>query len=344
MKNYKVSSVAISAHNQTIKKQFGRQIFASILALGLTFSLGACKDNSTTSNLKTSSPTEIAPIKQQIIKIAYLPITHALPVLALAQNNEISKKHNIKIELVRYSSWLELLDALNTGHVDAAPVLAELAMKAHEQGLDLIAGASGHLDGNVFIASNKITTASDLKGKTIAIPHRQSSHYLLLLEVLKRGGLTKNDIQITELAPAEMPAALASGQIDAYCVAEPFGALGEILGLGHVLYTSAELWPHSLCCLLVLNKKFIKNNPELAKAFLDIYQAIGPTLENKAEAVKVASHFLKQNTQVLEKSLAFISFADLKLNENIYQELATKVKDAGLSSNPPSYKDFVYHD
>lgn len=64
---------------------------------------------------------------EKVVKIAYLPITHSLALLKEAK--ELESKNGVKIELVRYGSWPELLDALNSGKVDGASVLIELAMK-----------------------------------------------------------------------------------------------------------------------------------------------------------------------------------------------------------------------
>jgi len=50
----------------------------------------------------------------------------------------------------------ELVDALNSGKVDGASMLIELAMKAKEQGIDLKAVALGHRDGNVVVVSKDI--------------------------------------------------------------------------------------------------------------------------------------------------------------------------------------------
>lgn len=160
-------------------------------------------------------------------KIGYLPITHALPVF---EEKELLEKENkgIRIELQKFSSWSDLTDALHAGKIDGASELIELAMSAKAKGIDLKAVALGHRDGNVIVVNEKIKTAQDMKGKVFAIPSTQSSHYILLLEELKKAGLSLNDVSITQLAPAEMPASLASGAIDGYCVAEPFGALDAI--------------------------------------------------------------------------------------------------------------------
>lgn len=275
------------------------------------------------------------------IKIAYLPITHSLAVLETA--DELSEKSGLQVELVKYGSWNELMDALNSGRVDGASVLIELAMKSKEQGIGLKAVALGHKDGNVIVTSDKINSAEDLAGKTIAIPHRQSSHNILLNDALAKAGLTIDDINVTELAPTEMPSALAGGQIDGYCVAEPFGAKAVSLNAGKVLFTSEELWEDSLCCGLVLTDKFIESNPEDAKNFTESYKQAGKNL-TKDKALEVAEKYLNQDKDVLELSLQWISYDNLDITEEDYALLTEKIKEYGLSENPPSYADFVKND
>ena len=275
------------------------------------------------------------------VKIAYLPITHSLAVLEEAE--ELEKESGLKVELVKYGSWAELLDALNSNRVDGASVLIELAMKSKEEGIGLKAVALGHRDGNVIIVSNDIDSAADLKGKTFAIPHRQSSHNILLNDALATAGLTIADVNVTELAPTEMPSALASGQIDGYCVAEPFGAMGVNLGVGKVLFSSEELWEESLCCGLVLTDKFIYERHDDAKSFVESYKAAGNALD-KEKAKEVAKKYLNQTDEVLDTSLQWISYNDLDITEEAYNALAEKVKAYGLSDNPPAYADFVKND
>lgn len=305
-----------------------RKITALTLSLALALSATACgsKDESNDEN---------------VVKIAYLPITHSLA--ALEEADELETGDGIKVELVKYGSWPELLDALNTGRVDGASVLIELAMKSKQEGIGLKAVALGHRDGNVVIVSNDINTAADLKGKTFAIPHRQSSHNILLNETLATAGLTVDDVNVTELAPTEMPSALASGQIDGYCVAEPFGAMGVSLGAGKVLYSSEELWPDSLCCGLVLTDKFIEERPEQAKEFVQSYKAAGNNLD-KEKAKEVAKKYLSQTDDVLDISLQWISYNDLDITKETYDQLVERVKEYGLSDNPPAYSDFVKTD
>ena len=277
----------------------------------------------------------------ETVKIAYLPITHSLAVLEEAE--ELADNDQVKVELVKYGSWPELLDALNSGQVDGASVLIELAMKSKAEGVGIKAVALGHKDGNVIIVSNEVKDGADLKGRTIAIPHRQSSHNILVNDALAKNGLTIDDINVVELAPTEMPSALAAGTIDGYCVAEPFGAMGVSIGAGKVLYTSEELWEDSVCCALVLTDNFIDNHPDTAKAFVEGYKTAGNNLDAKT-ARSVAQKYLNQKEDVLDISLKWISYDDLTITEEQYNELAEKVKSYGLSDNPPAYADFVKND
>lgn len=315
-----------------MKKKFKRII--SILATtAMMFSLSACGGNTADSGDNNSD--------SNTVKIAYLPITHALPVFEEAK--ELEQETGLKVELVKYGSWPELMDALNTGRVDGASVLIELAMKSAQEGVGIKAVALGHKDGNVIVVSKDISSAEDMKGKTFAIPHRQSSHNILLNDALEKGGLTVDDINITELAPTEMPSALASGQIDGYCVAEPFGAMSVFMDYGKVLYTSEELWENSLCCGLVLTDSFIDNRPEDAKEFVEKYKEAGKNLTSD-KAKEIASEYFKQSDDVLDLSLKWISYDDLDITEDTYNTLIEKVKKYGLSDNPPTYEEFVKTD
>ena len=304
----------------------------SIILLGcLSLSLVAC------GGAKESKASESV----ETVKIAYLPITHSLAVLEEAK--ELEENENIQVELIKYGSWPELLDALNSGQVDGASVLIELAMKSKAEGIGIKAVALGHRDGNVIVVSNDVKDGADLKGRTIAIPHRQSSHNILVNDALTKNGLTIDDINVVELAPTEMPSALAAGTIDGYCVAEPFGAMGVSIGAGKVLYESNELWEDSVCCGLVLTDSFIEKRPDVAKAYVEGYKKAGNALSLE-EAKKIAKEYLNQTDDVLDISLKWISYDDLEITEAMYEQLSEKVVDYGLLDNPPSYSEFVKND
>src|SRR5699024_11925346 len=114
-----------------------------------------------------------------------------------------------EVDLVRFTTWPDLMDALNTGMIDGASRLITVAMKANELGIDLRGIALGHREGNVLIGAQDIDDVSELEGKTFAIPHKISTHNVLLYLMLKEHGLDYETVNTVEMSPAEMPAALA---------------------------------------------------------------------------------------------------------------------------------------
>ena len=272
--------------------------------------------------------------------IGYLPITHALPIF---EEKELLEKENsnIQIKLQKFSSWSDLTDALHAGKIDGASELIELAMSAKSKGVDLKAVALGHKDGNVIVVNDSLQSASDMEGKTFAIPSTQSSHYILLIEELEKAGLTINDVNITQLAPSEMPASLASGAIDGYCVAEPFGAQAISQGYGHVLARSDDLWEDSVCCGLIFRSDVIQKDEDAFNTFLKAYKKAGQKLNTK-EAIRIAKKYLGQDAKTLKTSLKWISYDDLEITKDAYQELLDEVEKNQMIDNPPTYKDFVY--
>ena len=293
--------------------------------LFVTF-LAACGNNSAVDGEK---PT---------IKIGYLPITHAVPLYM--QNDENYEDYNL--ELVKFGSWPELMDALNTGAIDGASVLIQLAMNAKEKGIDLKAVALGHRDGNVLIAGNDINSVEELVGKSFAIPSRFSTHNILLYEMLEKHGIAYDEVDVIELPPAEMPAALAEGRIAGYVVAEPFGAISVALENGKVLYQSEEIWKDSIDCGLVLRGKFIEDNKELADKFVTDYVAGGELAQGQDEHMhEVVGQYLTVDQNVLDISLDWISYDNLSIEQESYAILRDALMEMGLSDNPPSYEDFV---
>ena len=277
--------------------------------------------------------------QETTLRIAYLPITHALPLFE-TQKLLDENGGSVKLELVKYGGWSELMDALNTGRVDGASVLVELAMKAKEQGIPLKLALLGHKDGNVIITGTDIQKPEQLRGKTFAIPNTQSSHNILLQMLLQKYGMSVSDVKVLEMAPTEMPSALRSGQIDGYCVAEPFGAKAVDAGIGRVFATSEELWDRSICCGIVFNEDAVAGKTAAVQAFEDGYQEAGRSL-NREEELSIAEKNLGQNRSEAELSFQWISFDDLDVSRDAYDSLTDKIREFGLSENPPEYSAFV---
>jgi NitT/TauT family transport system substrate-binding protein len=96
-------------------------------------------------------------------------------------------------------------------------------------------------NGNdMIVARPGINSLKDLKGKKIGIEIGLVEH-LLLLDGLKKQGMTQDDVTLVNSKTNETPQVLASGQVDAIGAWQPNSGLAmKALPGAHPVYTSAQ--------------------------------------------------------------------------------------------------------
>lgn len=270
--------------------------------------------------------TEEANEGKETIRVGYLPITHSLPFLVATRQEEFE---HLQIEAVRFGSWPEVYESLHAGQIDAAISMTQAAMLARERGFPVRIAVLGHREGDAIIASKEIRTPRELGGKTVAIPHRLSGHNILLYKALKMAGLSYQDITPVEMAPPDMMAALAVGEIDAYVVADPFGAIAVNEDIGHDLLRAADIWPGWPCCALVVNEEKVEIEGDALDELAQEIMAAGKKLsENQEWTVQIAAELLEFDEEVMEISMQWMDYSDLRprLDDyRLYQELLLEI-------------------
>ena len=100
----------------------------------------------------------------------------------------------------------------------------------------------------------------ELAGKRIAIPSRFAVDFLFLRKMLAREDMTPKEIEIVEMPPPDMPAALYANAVDAYCTGEPFGAAAQRAGYARPLRMTRDEWRNYICCVLTVREELIAEN------------------------------------------------------------------------------------
>ncbi len=256
-----------------------------------------------------------------VIEIAYLPITHSLPLL-VAYEQTGGEFENFTLDLIRFSSWADLTEAFNANQITGAVTMFEIALANAQRGMPAEIQLLTHRNGDVLVAANDIKDVSELKGKTLATPHRLSGHTIYLYLALQEYGISLEAVNIIEMPPPEMPAALSRGEISGYVVAEPFGAQSVVAGTGSVLLRAQDVWPNWICCGLVMhpefNEKYPEANKELIKALIEAGQFIE---ENKKEAISIAGRTMDIREELWELSLDWISYDNLIPHKEEFEKL-----------------------
>jgi NitT/TauT family transport system substrate-binding protein len=283
----------------------------------------------------------VAPQDRPLLQIGYLPITHAT-ALVLAHQKRNGAFTNFDMQVVKFASWPELTEALFAGRIQGAVMLFELALAGRRRGIPLQAVALGHRDGNVMVARPEIATVADLSGRRIAIPSRFSVHHILLYKALRDAGLSLRDVEIVEMAPPDMMAALAGGEVAAYLVAEPFGAAAEVQGVGKVLLPSQEIWEDSTCCVLALRDEVVQDHPAAAAELTAALLAAGAAAEaDPASAVAVSRQYMGHAESILTPGLARTTFRQLAPSIAEFTQHQQYLLELGVLPEPVDLRELV---
>ncbi len=181
-----------------------------------------------------------------------------------------------------FQGFPEIKEALMSNKMQAAFMVAPMAIALRAQGVPVKIVYLGHRYGSAFVVQKDgpIRSVPDLRGKLIAIPSRFSDERLIVFRALKAHGMSGNDVRMVEMSPADVAGALAAGAVDAFSMGEPFPSQAEMVGFGRVLFHAREYWPDYMSCVLVVRQDVIDNRPEAVQVLVDGIARSGLWLEN----------------------------------------------------------------
>ncbi|SMP65234.1 NitT/TauT family transport system substrate-binding protein [Neorhodopirellula lusitana] len=214
------------------------------------------------------------------LRVGHLPVTCHLTCPVTSWVSKHSEQHSEFVSW-RYTSWPAMTEDIDAGNLDAAFILAPLAMVMQRQGTPVKIVHLGHRDGTAIVVreDSPYQSFEDLRGKRIAIPHRYSNQRILVEKLKDEYRFTNADITMIDYPPPEMPAGLKSGQFEAYIVGEPFAAKAEMDGFGRVLYFTKDIWPDFISCVLVVTERLIERDPELVAELVQGISASGKWID-----------------------------------------------------------------
>lgn len=236
------------------------------------------------------------------VRIGYLPITDATPLL-VAHNNGLFEAEGIQSERpVLLRSWAQVIEAFLSGQVNVIHLLSPMTVWArYGSKVPAKVVAWNHVGGSGLTVAPDISDVKQLGGRSIAIPFWYSIHNVVVQELLRNSGLTPvsrainaqiaaNEVNLVVLPPADMPPALAAGRISGYIVAEPFNALAENLKVGRVARFTGDVWRNHACCVVFMHEHDLNNRPEWSQKVVNaIVKAQLWTRDHRAEAAALLS-------------------------------------------------------
>jgi NitT/TauT family transport system substrate-binding protein len=186
----------------------------------------------------------------------------------------------------------------------------------------------------------------DLRGHTFAIPSKYSNQNLVIRKLMIDQGIGSDEIKMVEMAPPDMPGALAAKAIDAYFVGEPHAARAELDGSGRVLYMAKDIWPHFISCVLVAREDLIQQRPAVIR---DLVRGIAQSGEwaetHRLDAAKLVAPYFRQNEKlvrfVLTRPPDRVSYRMLTPTDKDMQQIEDMALQAGILQKPINMHDLV---
>jgi NitT/TauT family transport system substrate-binding protein len=293
-----------------------------------------CASSATGASNSGSSPV--------VLRLGFLAnITHEPALVGIAKNF-FSKDlgTNVTLKTSIFSTGTEETTALLAGQLDAAYVGPNPALNAWQKSngtaIKIISGAAS--GGASLVVKKGITSAAQLKGKSLATPSLGNTQDVALRFWLKEHGLATTptgggDVSIKPIKPNSAAVLeFASGQIDGGWEPEPY-ATEMVLDGGTRLVNEASLWPGGkfVTTNLVVTQSFLKAHPSAvngllkgqiqANSYINSNGTAAASVAN-AELTKLLGKGLKPN--VLSAALPYIHFT----NDPIASSLATDAQHA----------------
>jgi len=230
------------------------------------------------------------PVAKRKITVAYIPVTCQLTCPVTDYISKLSQNGEIFLPRL-FQGFPEIKEALISNKIQAAFIVAPLAIALKAQGVNIKVVYLGHRYGSALVVKKNgpIKTFADMRGRKIAIPSRFSDERLLVFRAMKIWGIKPSEIKMVEMAPPDVAGALAAGAIDAFVMGEPFPSQAELGGYGRVLFQAREYWPDYMSCILVVQQDLIDKRPEVVQELVDGIARSGLWLDKgKPERVDAA--------------------------------------------------------
>jgi len=324
---------------------FNRRDFLDLLAKGGMLAAGMAA----LPNLARSMVSE-----DGVVKIGYLPITDATALL-VAHGKGFLEEEGLKVErptLIR--GWSPLVEGFASGKFNLVHFLKPIPVwMRYNNDFPVKIMAWAHTNGSGLVVG-KHTSIEDfagLAGSQIAVPYWYSMHNIVLQIALRANGLkavikpqgTKlapNEVNLQVMPPPEMPAALAAKKIDAYIVAEPFNAMGEVKAGARMLRFTGDIWKNHPCCVVCMHEGDAEKNPEWTQKVMNgIVKAQIYTSTHKEEVAEMLSRdgkgYLPMPAKVVKRAMTLYS------SEPSYEESGA-IKHAAWGNGRIDFQPWPY--
>ena len=246
-------------------------------------------------NATPTTAAVAAPAKKAVrkVKLGFIALTDAAPII-MAKELGYFTERSLDVDVLKQASWPALRDALLTNQIDGGHVLFSMPFS-------VACGVGGNKSRDLRVAmmlnqnGQAITLARDIKevgygdlgaardyleakgAPSLAMTFPGGTHDLWLRYWLMATKADTSKVKISPIPPPQMVQNMAVGNVQGYCVGEPWNAVAVQKGVGFTHLATQDLW---------------QNHPEKALVVTSKFAADTDTLKDVMGAILKASKWL----------------------------------------------------
>jgi nitrate/nitrite transport system substrate-binding protein len=249
------------------------------------------------------------PAPAEPIKLGFIPLTDCSPIV-MAKELGLFAKYGVEVIVTKETSWANVRDKILTGELDGAHCLYSMPFSVYT-GVGGKAGSEMKVAMMLSVNGQAITLSKDFCGKvkfrdmksvapvvaaklkaekevTFAMTFPGGTHDLWLRNWMAIAGVSQQTSKIITIPPPQMVANMKVGNMDGYCVGEPWGGVAVKQGIGFTQIASQDIWKDHPEKALVVNKEFSEKRREDLKKVMKAVMEACIWLDNPANRKKAA--------------------------------------------------------
>jgi len=257
--------------------------------------------------------------EKEEVKVGFIPLTDCASVV-MASVLGFDKKYGIKIVPSKEASWPAVRDKLVNGELDASHVLYGLIYGVHlgvgGPKKDMAVLMNLNHNGQAITLSKKLADKGAVDGASLAklmkTDQREYSfaqtfptgtHAMWLYYWLATYGINPmKDAKVITVPPPQMVANMRIGNMDGFCVGEPWNHRAIADGVGITATTTQDIWRDHPEKVLGTSADWVRKYPNTARALvaavLDASRWIDASLSNKVKMAETIADKSYVNTSV----------------------------------------------
>ena len=240
------------------------------------------------------------------LTIGFIPLTDCASVV-MALELGLFKKYGLDVTVSKEASWAGVRDKLTNGEIDAAHVLYGMmygvTLGIGGQAKDMAILMTLNNNGQAITLSNQlkdkgVTDGASLKKLVAAEPREYTfaqtfptgTHAMWLYYWLAAQGINPiKDVKTITIPPPQMVTNMKVGNMDGYCVGEPWNARAIAENIGFTAATTQEIWKDHPEKVLGTTLEFAQQNPNTCRALIMAVLEASMHIDATANRAKVST-------------------------------------------------------